>query len=422
MATERFKPRTAPELPPVAIDMASVERRMFDKLYATTEVAPSADVSSSARLLAALTTRLTTVEASQRVLRAELVEKDREILRLRAQLADATVSEGGTDGLEIQALRTELAEIKSFLADYGLEWVGGSAADASGKERTASIDVEQLDLPVLMLRLRQLNVLAGEGKSQVQREGNAAKLVAVASVPLVVYRDGIVLRNGPFRPFSEVSCAAFVEDVLDGYFPYELKAEFPSGTAFALVDKTTLTFSQDTGPSRAATTAAAAGTGSVQAPAPSFQAFTGHGSRVAASAEVGTKPSSSDSREDGGQRLSGALGSLATVGAPDVPLLSAESLLGALPGTRIRDGRVIDVRAGIAQLLLPPPIVIHSQALATARHSTAPPPASTSVQVRDSIISCSLWLNCCILNIAPPLNAGQATRCSKDSHTEAREN
>jgi hypothetical protein len=398
MMSAVYKPGPGtPELPSTAIDMAAVERRMFEKLYASSsDKEATGSVSGSVKLLSSMSARLTTLEAAQRSLRAELIEKDREILRLKARLSAPTQA-SSIDGLELDALRAENAAMKSFLLDYGLEWVGSDGKNCAAP----SYYGPELDLPVFLLRLRQLNTVAGEGKSHVLREGNAAKLVAVSSIPLVVYKDGIVLRDGPFRPFSSESCAAFVDDVLDGFFPDELKADFPEGTVFALNDKTDVTFAEDRAP------VAAQKSGCADAPV-AFQAFSGAGSSIAGTAAATSAPSAplggvssgrqSDAEAPLPPTMSRALSAITSVGAPEVAVLSADDLLGALPGVRIRDGRVIDVRASMAQLLQPPPaapIVIHSQALATARHAPAPPPAATSIQVSSPApppLTCCQWL------------------------------
>ncbi len=166
---------------------------------------------------------------------------------------------------------------------------------------------------------------------------------------------------------------------MDGFFPFELKEEFPTGTAFALVDKTSLTYAQDTGPALSKSVPAVSNDGA-------FQAFCGQGNRISASYPDAPLPGPLAEVAGGGSGappVSRAISSLASVGSSQVAL-SAESLLGALPDVCIRDGRVIDVRAGVAKLLFPaaaPPIIIHSQALATARHTAEPPPAVTSIQV-----------------------------------------
>jgi hypothetical protein len=46
-------------------------------------------------------------------------------------------------------------------------------------------------------------------------------------VPCSVFSDGLMLRRGPFRPWSEA--APFVREAMAGYLPYELKQARPDG-------------------------------------------------------------------------------------------------------------------------------------------------------------------------------------------------
>ena len=46
-----------------------------------------------------------------------------------------------------------------------------------------------------------------------------------ARVPCSVFSDGLMLRRGPFRPWSEA--APFVREAMAGYLPYELKQARP---------------------------------------------------------------------------------------------------------------------------------------------------------------------------------------------------
>ena len=48
-------------------------------------------------------------------------------------------------------------------------------------------------------------------------------------VPLTVFKNGFMLRRGPFRAYSDASNRLFMADILDGYFPLEFKEEFPDG-------------------------------------------------------------------------------------------------------------------------------------------------------------------------------------------------
>ena len=57
-----------------------------------------------------------------------------------------------------------------------------------------------------------------------------------------MFRDGFQLRGGPLRSYQQSSNRSFVKDLLDGYFPFELKREFPEGVPFKLVDQTHVAF------------------------------------------------------------------------------------------------------------------------------------------------------------------------------------
>ncbi len=55
---------------------------------------------------------------------------------------------------------------------------------------------------------------------------------------LIFYQNGIFLKNGPLRPYSMPECRSFCNDILDGYFPFEFKDEFPEGLVFKVQDRT----------------------------------------------------------------------------------------------------------------------------------------------------------------------------------------
>ena len=62
---------------------------------------------------------------------------------------------------------------------------------------------------------------AGDGSAQTaQRADGAHVLVEMDPLPLTFFRDGILIREGPFRPFSKPDAKAFMKDLQDGYFPY----------------------------------------------------------------------------------------------------------------------------------------------------------------------------------------------------------
>jgi hypothetical protein len=146
---------------------------------------------------------------------------------LRGELASARRERADAQAAAAR-LGSELQEIKTFLGEYGLVWVGKEGEDAPPPPPPlpAAAGGAGIDFAFLHFRLTQLNSLAGEGKSRVVAKGGAHQLTTDAPggrLLLTLFSDGLMLRRGPFRPYSSASCKAFVQDILDGFFPFELK-------------------------------------------------------------------------------------------------------------------------------------------------------------------------------------------------------
>ncbi len=219
-------------------------------------------------LVASMAARMRALEASKCELRAQLVELDKQLLGLRRD------NEELRDGREVDlARRAEEAEaenraIKRFLADYGLVWVGDVD---EGKQTSAAEEGEtdgrviaptkvgkagtppavEVNFDFLVDRLNELNELASSKQHQSQPGGpgeartSTSKFASihtlgrgnVRSVPLVIFEDGLLLWNGPLRPFSDPACITFLHDVMDGFFPSEFKREYPDGVVFQVTDR-----------------------------------------------------------------------------------------------------------------------------------------------------------------------------------------
>lgn len=187
---------------------------------------------------------------------------------------------------------------QSFLCDYGLLWVGSrDTRETDECEQTHSSDrlwrlPGRLDIKVwcahiqylyinnlfstekslnrrfcmnfdlVLQRMRELNILAGEGETYIQTTTRGAQLAQKKSIQLRLYRNGIVVFNGPFRSYQEqrtqvsskilnwkpeycklktvwmvtllclLFLQQFMQDLMDGYFPSELQEMFPDGVPF----------------------------------------------------------------------------------------------------------------------------------------------------------------------------------------------
>lgn len=62
-----------------------------------------------------------------------------------------------------------------------------------------------MNFDLVLQNIRELNILAGEGESFVQATARGAKLSKKDPVQLTLYRNGIVMFEGPFRSYQEHS-------------------------------------------------------------------------------------------------------------------------------------------------------------------------------------------------------------------------
>ncbi|KAJ9445370.1 hypothetical protein DIPPA_07018 [Diplonema papillatum] len=96
-------------------------------------------------------------------------------------------------------------------------------------------------LALLKEKVAELNLAAGEKViRQEQRLGDGrqvSKFVDPDAVEVVMYKDGICVDRGVFRPYSWPLCRAFLDDLLEGFFPYEYRDKYPQGMLIDLVEK-----------------------------------------------------------------------------------------------------------------------------------------------------------------------------------------
>jgi hypothetical protein len=151
----------------------------------------------------------------------------------------------------------------------------------------------------------------------------------------MLYANGLMLFAGPFRDFREPTTQMFLKDVHDGYFPYELKERFPDGVPFAVTDRRHTPYGSAPG-------ATAADPASVAAKSTGY-VLGGGGvpSRLVATTASGAASGATTTTTAAGTTVAGTAGGTA-------------ALLARLPPTVVHNGRLVDVRAGIAEALAGP--------------------------------------------------------------------
>ena len=231
-----------------------------------------------ARTQARTAARLDQLERLLRTQEAELRKRDADITRQQE---------------ELRALRKENREMHKFLADYGLQWVGpsrgnsnagsvggsayptppgsarsgellpGGGKPATGKQSPpppptagsssssskpaggsgakAKPAAQAPDMEAVRRAVSELNALAN-GEEQIVRKKDGSHGFVTPSLTLTFWKEGLQLDDGNLRKYDEGEATSFLRDMLDGYFPYELKHAFPEGVIFAVADNTSRCF------------------------------------------------------------------------------------------------------------------------------------------------------------------------------------
>uniref|UniRef100_A0A672GCP8 UBX domain-containing protein 11 n=1 Tax=Salarias fasciatus TaxID=181472 RepID=A0A672GCP8_SALFA len=140
--------------------------------------------------------------------------------------------------------------LQNFLSDYGLIWVGDAEKEGSSEDEQI-LDPPQrgsvtsadphgsflVNFDLVVQSIRELNILAGEGESFVRTTAGRAQLAQKEPIQLSLYSNGILMFDGPFRSYRDLSTQQCVTDLMDGYFPSELQDRFPDGAPFEVHDR-----------------------------------------------------------------------------------------------------------------------------------------------------------------------------------------
>lgn len=216
-------------------------------------------------LLSSMAQKLSKTEKICEIQRKEIKEKteqlhkaQKEIETLRTLSSSDQVSAFSKLEEENQGLRSQVREMEKFLADYGLKWVGNAP---SGQLDIASLmqDIptsdplyrynlpNEIDIAIIERRIQELNIVAEKDAARWVAQGAVHRFKAPESVCITFFKNGLVLQGYPFRPYSSKEAQSLLSDLLDGYFPYDLKKKYPDGVPLRSVDKTTEMFKSAAG-------------------------------------------------------------------------------------------------------------------------------------------------------------------------------
>ncbi|XP_058574507.1 UBX domain-containing protein 11 isoform X4 [Neofelis nebulosa] len=213
-------------------------------------------------LVATLSRKLRDLEQQVKAQTDELLSKDRKIRVLEEMLQTLREHQGKVTLQRQKQLETmclqlqrQVGEMERFLSDYGLQWVGEPEDQEDSEDNSDSEDGNtdwmtakkfwkpgdslappEVDFDRLLASLKDLCELVVEGDTQVTPMPGGARLHVLEPIPLKLYRNGLMMFDGPFRPFHDPSTQRCLRDILDGFFPSELQRLYPDGVPFKVSD------------------------------------------------------------------------------------------------------------------------------------------------------------------------------------------
>ena len=92
-------------------------------------------------------------------------------------------------------------------------------------------------------KIKELNAIIYNEPALIKKEFNdkQARLMQPSeyydSIPITFYKDGLLVRRGPFRPNGTPGYHCFVRDIMEGYFPSDFRDEYPDGVILVVKDR-----------------------------------------------------------------------------------------------------------------------------------------------------------------------------------------
>ncbi|XP_066126119.1 UBX domain-containing protein 11 isoform X1 [Saccopteryx bilineata] len=222
-------------------------------------------------LMATMARKVRDLEQQVKAQNDEILSKDQKIRALE-ELVETLQEHEGQVSLKRQEeletmceqLQRQVGEMERFLGDYGLQWVGEPMDQDDSEHTTHSEDdkrnwmtamkfwkpgdslvAPEVDFDRLLASLKDLSELVGDSDTQVVLVPGGARLRALEPIPLTLYRNGIMMFDGPFQPFHDPATQRCLRDILDGFFPSELQRLYPNGGPFKVSDLRNQVYPED---------------------------------------------------------------------------------------------------------------------------------------------------------------------------------
>ncbi|XP_068028607.1 UBX domain-containing protein 11 [Anomalospiza imberbis] len=205
-------------------------------------------------LMSSLTEKISLLEQKVEKQEQEIQLKDGRIAELQEKIKILQEGEDASgspprEELEMRCLQlqSQVWEMERFLNDYGLVWVGearhqlGDTASLQEEEELpagnlcepgeAVVCKRQIDFDLILENVKDLNSLVGEGISQIEHTARGARLRQPEPLPLTLYRNGIVVGHGAFRPYQHPATQTFLHGHSSTNRSSPAERSVPSSTA-----------------------------------------------------------------------------------------------------------------------------------------------------------------------------------------------
>jgi hypothetical protein len=164
------------------------------------------------------------VELLREIAHLERINADHleEIIRLQAILT--------SEQEKTAQYSQQIDEMTDFLADYGLQWVGGP-----GPAHTPLFPRGPTNMDDFMERIAALNAMADAAPTC--ETVNGVTRLCRPSLRIRFADNGFSVNDGDLRPYDHPLSSEFFKDIMDGFFPVEFKAEYPEGVTLVIDDQ-----------------------------------------------------------------------------------------------------------------------------------------------------------------------------------------
>jgi len=183
-------------------------------------------------------TKLEKQESLYKVQQREINEKEEKLERAKNELSILKALKNDSNALkklyeEKNTLERTNEELKEFLTQKGLKWVGRNKKMPVVIERKP-----QLNLDIVAKRIEELNIIAERDASPFVEKDGAYVLSKVDPLPIGFYSNGVIIKGYDFHDYNSKEGRALIKDILEGYFPYEIKEKYSEGVPLKIIDHT----------------------------------------------------------------------------------------------------------------------------------------------------------------------------------------